>query len=42
MITDSPTAVLGEVHEIRGRLTQDGSPAANRIIELQWADSDVV
>ena len=42
VITDSPTAVLGEVHEIRGRLTQDGSPAANRIIELQWADSDVV
>ena len=34
-------AVLGEVHEIRGRLTQDGSPAANRIIELQWAESVV-
>ena len=42
VITDSPKAVLGEVHEIRGRLTQDGSHAANRIIELQWADSDVV
>ena len=42
VITDSPKAVLGKVHEIKGRLIEDGSPAGNRNIELEWAEAGVV
>jgi len=42
VITDSPKAVLGRVHEIKGRLIQDGSPAGNRKIELEWAEAGIV
>ncbi|SVD54691.1 uncharacterized protein METZ01_LOCUS407545, partial [marine metagenome] len=42
VITDSPRAVLGKVHEIKGRLTQDGSPAANRNIELEWPEVGIM
>ena len=42
VITDSPRAVLGKVLEIKGRLTEDGSPAGNRNIELEWPEEGIV